>query len=168
MSLRLTVSPKASSLLPSNKNRSLLVHSLVKAYGLLSPQSSPRARMRVVPPTPADDGALAMYHSRAYLDFILDPRNSSGGDESARDRDPRYAEFGIEEVSRVCLCVSSWGLICAAVGLSDVPWAAWVCPARGWRFLDGWVFDTVCICVRELIWLVDAQLRRRWRRARQM
>lgn len=88
---------KYSSLLPSNKNRSLLVHSLVKSYGLLSPGASSEANIRLMPPVPADRDALAMYHSNGYLDFILDPQNSSGDASASAGDDGRHAEFGVEE-----------------------------------------------------------------------
>lgn len=83
-----------SSLLPSNKSRSILVHSLVKSYGLLASPDDAPCRVRVIPPVLASMDALAMYHSREYLEFILDPRNCSA-DAMAADLE----RFGIEEVS---------------------------------------------------------------------
>ena len=80
---------QVSSLLPSNKNRSILVHSLVKCYGLLSlPQA------HVVPPIPADINALTMYHSRDFVECLLD----SGTCDADADSN-KLAQFGIEEVS---------------------------------------------------------------------
>ncbi|KIY70566.1 Arginase/deacetylase [Cylindrobasidium torrendii FP15055 ss-10] len=54
----------ASSQLPSNLNRSKLVHSLVSSFGLLK-------KVRPVRPTPASREALAEYHSGDYLDVLL-------------------------------------------------------------------------------------------------
>ncbi|KAH9918958.1 histone deacetylase complex protein [Fomitopsis serialis] len=83
---------KASSLLPSNSNRSLLVHALVKAYGLLDPAKCPKdTRLQVLRPVPADDKELGAYHTQDYLQFVLNPANGSAPD------DPNVAEFGLEE-----------------------------------------------------------------------
>ncbi|EIW55921.1 histone deacetylase 8 [Trametes versicolor FP-101664 SS1] len=84
---------KASSLLPSNKNRSLLVHTLAKAYGLLSPrepEGSGSATLTVLRPIPADTKELSAYHDRDYLEFVL-KSNQAPSEEDMN------AEFGIEE-----------------------------------------------------------------------
>jgi len=43
-----------------------------------------------------------MYHSKAYLDFILDPANSAEPDTNNKQHDSEYeslkAEFGMEDV----------------------------------------------------------------------
>ncbi|OCH87067.1 histone deacetylase complex protein [Obba rivulosa] len=83
-----------SALLPSNKQRSHLVHSLVSHYKLLSSQGNTEdAVVQVVEPTPTSDKELAAYHDRAYLEFILDEKNMTASSED----DPRYAEFGLED-----------------------------------------------------------------------
>ncbi|RDX46705.1 Arginase/deacetylase [Lentinus brumalis] len=83
---------KASSLLPSNRDRSLLVHSLVKEFGLLNADSDDgRAVLQPIRPTPADFKQLSAYHDRDYLEHLLHgeviatPTQSSGG------------EYGLEE-----------------------------------------------------------------------
>ncbi|KAI0937662.1 hypothetical protein AcW1_001515 [Taiwanofungus camphoratus] len=84
---------KTSSLLPSNKNRSLLVHSLVKAYGLLNPQSNDQqSRLQLLRPVPADYKALSAYHSRDYLEFVLSPQKSPHSDGASQQ-----TEYGLEE-----------------------------------------------------------------------
>ena len=62
-----------------------------------------KAHLRVIPPVPADYDALAMYHSRVYLDFILDHSNSSSNVHDGKDE--RYAEYGIEEVRLSFVCI---------------------------------------------------------------
>lgn len=64
---------------------------------MLTPGWSNELRLCVVPPIPADQTALTMYHDKDYVDFILEPHKSSDQSE-----DSRCAEFGIEEV-RNCL-----------------------------------------------------------------
>ncbi|KAI0684298.1 histone deacetylase complex protein [Cytidiella melzeri] len=92
---------KISSLLPSNINRSLLVHSLVKQYGLLNlvnPWSS-EAFVRIICPTPATPEDLTTYHTRRYIEFVLNAQNfsrSSSANSSGSSND-LYAEYGIEE-----------------------------------------------------------------------
>ncbi|GBE87672.1 Histone deacetylase phd1 [Sparassis crispa] len=82
---------KISSLLPSNKGRSLLVHSLVKAFGLFSmPPGKHYGRLVVVKPFPADYKDLSVYHSRDYLDHILSPSTSSLTSDV-------NSEYGLEE-----------------------------------------------------------------------
>ncbi|KAH6909584.1 histone deacetylase complex protein [Coprinopsis sp. MPI-PUGE-AT-0042] len=63
---------KISSLLPSNKDRSFLVHSLIHSLGLLK---LPGVR------------DLAVYHSKDYLDFVLDKANEG----------KHNAEFGLQD-----------------------------------------------------------------------
>lgn len=86
---------KFSSLLPSNRNRSLLVHSLVKAYGLLDTQENStqqRTCLEIIRPVPADTKTLSQYHTREYLDFVLNSKKLH--------TDTLYtqqAELGLEE-----------------------------------------------------------------------
>ncbi|KAI0634980.1 histone deacetylase 8 [Trametes polyzona] len=82
---------KASSRLPSNKNRSFLVHSLVQSYGLLTPSRDDAGTiLQVLPPIPADIRELSAYHDREYLEYIL-------RDDIATCNDEMGAEFGLEE-----------------------------------------------------------------------
>lgn len=83
---------KFSSLLPSNKNRSVLVHTLAKELGLLSSKfTSPRSICPVRPQlaTLAD---LSAYHTRDYLEFVLNPNNPQ-----SVDKDGAVGEFGLED-----------------------------------------------------------------------
>lgn len=57
---------EVGSLLPSNRNRSKLVHSLVASLGLLK-------NVQAVKPVPATLQDLAEYHSSDYLDALLNP-----------------------------------------------------------------------------------------------
>ncbi|KAG8760139.1 hypothetical protein FRC12_009613 [Ceratobasidium sp. 428] len=61
---------QTSSLLPSNRNRSGLVHTLASAYGILKPESG---RCVVVRPRKADRKELERYHERGYLDYVSKP-----------------------------------------------------------------------------------------------
>ncbi|KAG0706890.1 hypothetical protein DFH29DRAFT_898822 [Suillus ampliporus] len=63
---------KTSSLLPSNRNRSLLVYSLIHAYGLLTTctDQTPQ-RFLVVRPRPAGEKELLVYHTHDYLDYAM-------------------------------------------------------------------------------------------------
>ncbi|KAK7437922.1 hypothetical protein VKT23_018357 [Stygiomarasmius scandens] len=75
---------KYSSRLPCNTGRSLLVHSLINALGLLSNTRSTR-RIQVINPRRAAYKDLAIYHSKEYLDFVLNPS----------DEEPE--SFGLED-----------------------------------------------------------------------
>ncbi|KAF8634841.1 hypothetical protein AX17_004091 [Amanita inopinata Kibby_2008] len=81
---------KTASLLPSNKKRSLLVHSLIKSLGLLSTNVAGRRRLEIIKPQPATLKDLAQYHDRDYLDFVLSPK----GAETERNL---IAEWGLED-----------------------------------------------------------------------
>ncbi|PVG00820.1 Arginase/deacetylase [Serendipita vermifera] len=85
---------KVSSLLPSNRGRSLLVHQLVVACGLLRPtltddDGNPLPEILVVKPTPATREELATFHDEEYLDYVLNP-------DHALETDDRKV-FGIED-----------------------------------------------------------------------
>ncbi|KXN80812.1 Histone deacetylase 8 [Leucoagaricus sp. SymC.cos] len=94
---------KVASLLPSNKKRSLIVHGLIKSLGLLDTNVSSQRIIQTYTPRKATRQDLAMYHSRAYLDFILDPANSANCDraEPSSKIDPELeamkAEYGLED-----------------------------------------------------------------------
>ena len=59
---------QTSSLLPSNRNRSALVHTLANAYGLLKPESR---KCVVIRPRRAERKDLERYHEKGYLGMIL-------------------------------------------------------------------------------------------------
>ncbi|KAF8870964.1 histone deacetylase complex protein [Gymnopilus junonius] len=86
---------KISSLLPSNRKRSMIVHSLIKSLGLMDADSSGKRRLQVVTPRKATYRDLAVYHTRDYLDFVL---NSSKSDSAETDGGFSInAEFGLED-----------------------------------------------------------------------
>ncbi|KZW00701.1 Arginase/deacetylase [Exidia glandulosa HHB12029] len=76
----------ASSLLPSNPKRSAVVHSLVKAYGLLD--STKNSNLRVVAPVAATHKDLCVYHDGDFVDALL------ATDASKHETD---ALFGLED-----------------------------------------------------------------------
>ncbi|KAF9262290.1 Arginase/deacetylase [Marasmius fiardii PR-910] len=80
---------KWSSLLPSNPKRSLLVHTLVKDLGLLSPSYSDTCRIQIVRPRIATHNDLEVYHSKQYLYFLLGEGDS--------DSDAFLEDFGLED-----------------------------------------------------------------------
>jgi len=88
---------QTSSLLPSNKNRSLLVYSLIHAYGLLTTchgTDKTSRRFVVVRPRPAGEKELLAYHTRDYLEYVM-----------ARSSDAQNlliaSEFGLEDVRSI-------------------------------------------------------------------
>lgn len=91
-----------SSLLPSNKQRSMVVYALVSAMSLMSPEFSNTRRIQVVNPRRATYKDLAIYHSRDYLDFVLDPKNSMRGLSANSDE---ANNFGLEDVRRDFFCI---------------------------------------------------------------
>ncbi|KAF8198627.1 histone deacetylase complex protein [Pholiota molesta] len=94
---------KISALLPSNKKRSMIVHSLVSALGLMKNNASDREnrRLQVVAPRKASYKDLAVYHTRDYLDAVLDVNNANEEQETEVEIN---AEFGLEDA---CPCESS-------------------------------------------------------------
>ncbi|KAI9058032.1 histone deacetylase 8 [Trametes sanguinea] len=86
---------KVSSLLPPNRNRSLFVHTLVKAFGLLSPQTNAsggiECALKPLRPVPASLKELSAYHDKDYLEYILS-RGASTSDSGSNN-----AEYGLEE-----------------------------------------------------------------------
>ncbi|KAJ7154689.1 hypothetical protein C8R46DRAFT_1118133 [Mycena filopes] len=82
---------KVSSLLPSNINRSALVHTLARSLGLFSRDFSPTRVIALVPPQAAAFTDLNAYHTKEYLDFILDPKNVDSGDDGTKK------ELGLED-----------------------------------------------------------------------
>ncbi|KAF9521808.1 hypothetical protein CPB83DRAFT_878428 [Crepidotus variabilis] len=91
---------KISSLLPSNKKRSILVHSLINSLGLLNPKFSEKKRVQVVTPRKATYKDLAVYHTRDYLEAVLNPKNGSLSDKFkglSVDAVEIDREFGLED-----------------------------------------------------------------------
>ncbi|KAJ7512578.1 histone deacetylase complex protein [Mycena galericulata] len=82
---------KVSSLLPSNRNRSTMVHTLARMLGLFSRDFSPARTIALVPPQSAGFAELNSYHTKEYLDFVLDPNNVESGDEGTK------TELGLED-----------------------------------------------------------------------
>ncbi|EGN92545.1 hypothetical protein SERLA73DRAFT_65582 [Serpula lacrymans var. lacrymans S7.3] len=86
---------KVSSLLPSNKNRSLLVHSLASSLGILVPKQKHNGQhIRLIRPNRATLKDLSVYHTRDYLDFSLNPDNHS---ENVQQEPNESADFGLED-----------------------------------------------------------------------
>ncbi|KLO16512.1 histone deacetylase 8 [Schizopora paradoxa] len=80
---------KISSLLPSNKNRSFLVHSLINKLNLLSNSTSPQElhKINIISPRRATKDELCLYHDEEYLDFVLDESHCQSA----------TSDFGIED-----------------------------------------------------------------------
>ena len=83
---------QTSSLLPSNRNRSTLVHSLVSSLGLLSPTGGEANSLRVLQPRTASAAELTNYHDSDFVEFILSK------DACQQDLE-HYSRFGIEDVT---------------------------------------------------------------------
>ncbi|KAF8962333.1 hypothetical protein BDZ97DRAFT_1122965 [Flammula alnicola] len=88
-----------SSLLPSNKKRSMVVHSLVSALGLMNSNlnASARRRLQVVTQIKASYKDLAVYHTRDYLDVVLDSSAAVDGEDRLENGSTVNAEFGLED-----------------------------------------------------------------------
>jgi len=78
----------ASSQLPSNKQRSSTVHSLIHAFGLSK-------RVKVIRPVRASYKDLAAYHTRDYLDAVLVPQSSDISIDANSPFEPD-SEFGLD------------------------------------------------------------------------
>ena len=72
------------------------MHGLISAMGIISPEFMAAKLMQIINPTKATYKDLAMYHSREYLDFVLDPENSR------YEASPKN-DFGLEDVRGSCL-----------------------------------------------------------------
>jgi hypothetical protein len=84
------------SLLPSNRNRSTVVHALVTAFNLIrSPPSETSYVVSLLRPSPACESDLTAYHDRSYVDALL-------ADPTGTDRMNRN-EFGLEGVRAILL-----------------------------------------------------------------
>ncbi len=91
-----SVVSQTCSLLPSNRNRSTVVHALVTAFDLLrSPPSEVSYVVSLLRPSPACGSDLTAYHDRCYVDALLaDP---PGTDYMNRN------EFGLEGVRAILI-----------------------------------------------------------------
>ncbi|KAF8056680.1 histone deacetylase 8 [Lyophyllum atratum] len=78
----------ASSQLPSNKQRSSTVHSLIHAFGLSK-------RVKVIRPVRASYKDLAAYHTRDYLDAVLAPPSSNTSTDANSPFEPD-SELGLD------------------------------------------------------------------------
>lgn len=68
----------------------MMVHSLISSIGLMTAEFSDTKRIQVINPARATYKELALYHDRDYLDFVLDPNNSTNSE--------RNNNFGLEDV----------------------------------------------------------------------
>ncbi|KAG8940117.1 hypothetical protein FRC03_005774 [Tulasnella sp. 419] len=106
---------KVSSLLPSNKGRSLLVHSLVKSFGFFKPsEKDPPIKNTLIflKPVPATQKDLLVYHDQDYLDKVLSPVSQEDASVSQKgSTDSDNAEFGLEDVSKDSewVLMTNWG-----------------------------------------------------------
>jgi histone deacetylase 8 len=84
------------SLLPSNRNRSTIVHALITAFDLIrSPPGEASYVVSLLRPSPACESDLTAYHDRSYVDALL-------ADPPDMDRMNRN-EFGLEGVRAILL-----------------------------------------------------------------
>lgn len=82
---------KISSRLPSNRNRSFLVYSLVQAYGLLTTCTDQASqRFLIVRPRPAGKKELLAYHTHDYLEYAMNQSSDAQHLLGA-------SEFGLED-----------------------------------------------------------------------
>ncbi|KAI0777517.1 histone deacetylase 8 [Trametes elegans] len=82
---------KVSSQLPSNRNRSLLVHTLVKEFGIFSDRQPGKTELQLLRPIPAELRELSAYHDRDYLEHVLGSNTQKTGQITTN------ADYGIEE-----------------------------------------------------------------------
>ncbi|KAG8885744.1 hypothetical protein FRB98_001656 [Tulasnella sp. 332] len=93
---------KISSLLPSNRGRSALVHSLASAFGIFKDDESTwKYPIRVTKPIPATRAELLAYHDKEYLDAVLEHSESSSNAraQSGAITSPSSSlnDFGLED-----------------------------------------------------------------------
>ncbi|RUS18582.1 hypothetical protein BC937DRAFT_88598 [Endogone sp. FLAS-F59071] len=67
---------RVASLLPSNSDRSMLVHSLIKAYNLFD-------KMRLVKPQPLSAQDLKRFHSADFVDFLMTAEHHQSDHDAA-------------------------------------------------------------------------------------
>lgn len=74
-----------------------MVHSLISAFRLSAVENQDGSKaLQVLKPIEATQKDLLVYHNRDYLDYVLDPQNSSDYNANAA---MITAEFGLEDVS---------------------------------------------------------------------
>ncbi|QRW10641.1 histone deacetylase family protein [Ceratobasidium sp. AG-Ba] len=104
---------QVSSLLPSNRGRSGLVHTLANSYGLFKPENG---RCVVVRPRKVERKELERYHEKGYLDHILQPHE---GDEAKAERVQEIASmFGLEDDCPVFPGINDYVLLVAGATLT--------------------------------------------------
>lgn len=72
-----------------------MVHSLVNSLGLLKEASSPGRKVQIINPKCATSQALSVYHSKDYLEFVLN--------ESSENAVSTASEYGLEDVSKLTI-----------------------------------------------------------------
>jgi histone deacetylase 8 len=83
----------------------MIVHSLISSLGLMTSSPSAKRRLVVVTPRKASYKDLSVYHTRDYLDAILDTGNPVGKKES--EAEPNH-EFGLEDVKYYAMLLRSF------------------------------------------------------------
>ena len=78
------------------------MHSLINSLGILIPDFSKSCRLQVVTPRRASFNDLAVYHTRDYLEVVL---NKNNGNEDLKANITLDNDFGLEDV-----CVLSFDL----------------------------------------------------------
>lgn len=101
-----------------------MVHSLIKALGLLTPSQDGLATIRPMGPVRATLKDLSAYHTDDYLQFILDSKNVSKRNISAE----HITEFGLEEVRVIWLS----GNRSRTLGLSNIRRSPGLCSIGCW------------------------------------
>lgn len=82
----------------------MIVHSLISSLGLMTSSPSQKRRLVVVTPRRASYKDLSVYHTRDYLDAILDTNNP---DKKESEAEPN-AEFGLEDVKYYSMLLHSF------------------------------------------------------------
>ena len=101
-----------------------MVHSLIKALGLLTPSQDGLATVRPMGPVRATLKDLSAYHTDDYLQFILDSKNVSKWDRNT----DHITEFGLEEVRIMWLS----GNRSHTLGLSNIRRSSRLCSIGCW------------------------------------
>jgi hypothetical protein len=105
-----------------------MVHSLVSSLGLLEngPAAHGTPQIQVIKPARASYKDLALYHSRDYLDFVLNPENSSTDDTEDAPMSQNI-DFGLQDVGPNVHSLVLIHVVLRA-GLSSVRWVGTICP----------------------------------------
>lgn len=70
------------------------MHALISKLGLLS--KSNYNAVQVIPPFPATERELCVYHDSEYISFVLNPANSRRNADG--DKEQEFENFGLEDV----------------------------------------------------------------------